>query len=45
MYRAGKFFYEASFDVGVDISTGRATRMFRLDGAPNGAHIIPGAGS
>jgi hypothetical protein len=39
--RAGKFYYKADFDVGIDILTGKRTPFYRLDGAPNGAHVIP----
>jgi hypothetical protein len=39
--RAGKFYYKAEFDVGIDIMTGKRTPFYRVDGAPNGAHIIP----
>jgi hypothetical protein len=37
----GKYFYEASFTVGVDIATGKGTKKYRLDSVPNGAHVIP----
>jgi hypothetical protein len=41
-YRAGKFFHTASYQIGVDASSGgKPTRNYRLDGAPNGAHMIP----
>jgi hypothetical protein len=39
--RAGKSYHTASYNIGIDIETGRATPLYRLDGAPNGAHIIP----
>lgn len=37
----GKYFYEASFTVGIDIATGKGTKKYRLDSVPNGAHVIP----
>lgn len=37
----GKYFYEASFTVGVDIATGKGTKKYRLDSVPNGTHVIP----
>ena len=37
----GKYFYEASFVVGVDIATGKGTKRYRLDSVPNGTHVIP----
>jgi hypothetical protein len=39
----GKFFHTATFDIGVEVGSGKGkvTRNYRVDGAPNGAHIIP----
>jgi hypothetical protein len=34
------FYYEADFDIGTDIETGNATRLYRVMGSP--AHIVPG---
>jgi hypothetical protein len=39
--RAGKFYFKADFDVGIDIMTGKRTPFYRVDGMPNGGHIIP----
>jgi hypothetical protein len=38
---AGKFYYKADFDIGIDIKTGKRTPFYRVDGVPTGAHVIP----
>jgi hypothetical protein len=33
--------YDAGFDIGIDVVTGKATSRYLIYGAPHGAHIIP----
>jgi hypothetical protein len=41
IHKGGKFYYKADIEIGFDAEKGRSTSYYRVDGAPNGAHVIP----